>query len=129
MTTGRARWSDQRIEVLVAQLLRGGLLLAAAVVLAGAVVYLVRHGTEVPHYAVFHAEPAALEGLRGIAESAAAGRGTGLIQLGLVLLLATPVARVLLSVVAFALQGDWLYVGVTLIVLGVLLYSIIGAYL
>jgi len=53
-------------------------------------------------------------------------RGTGLIQLGLLLLLATPVARVAFSVVAFLLQRDRLYVLVTLIVLGILLYSIAG---
>ena len=41
------------------------------------------------------------------------------------LLIATPIARVLFSVVAFALQRDRTYVVVTLIVLAVLLYSLI----
>ena len=45
------------------------------------------------------------------------------------LLLATPVARVAFSVVAFALQRDRLYVAVTLVVLGILLYSIVGGHL
>lgn len=126
-TTGR--WNDQRIEVMVAEVLRGGLILAAVVVLIGAIVYLVRHGADLPNYAVFRAEPADLENLRGITDRALAGRSAGIIQLGLVLLLATPVARVALSIVAFALQRDWLYVGVTMVVLAVLLYSILGAYL
>lgn len=76
------------------------------------------------------ASSGALSGLGGgIVERAANQRGSGLIQLGLLFLLATPVARVLLSCVAFVLQRDWLYVGVTLVVLGILLYSIVGGYL
>ena len=52
-----------------------------------------------------------------------------IIQLGLLLLIATPVARVVFSVYAFARQRDWVYVVVTLIVLGVLLYSLLSGYL
>ena len=50
----------------------------------------------------------------------------GIIQAGLLLLIATPVARVVFSVFAFALQRDRTYVFVTLIVLGILLYSLMG---
>jgi len=48
----------------------------------------------------------------------------GIIQLGLLLLIATPVARVAFSVVAFAAERDWLYVAITLIVLAILIYSL-----
>ena len=51
-------WNDQRIEVIIGALLRTGVILAAAVVLFGAAVYLGRHGNEVPSYSVFHGEPA-----------------------------------------------------------------------
>jgi uncharacterized membrane protein len=46
--------------------------------------------------------------------------------LGLLLLIATPVARVAFSVLAFALQRDRTYIFVTLIVLGMLIYSLTG---
>jgi uncharacterized membrane protein len=49
-----------------------------------------------------------------------------LIQLGLLLLIATPVARVAFSVAVFAMQRDRLYVVVALIVLAVLMYSLTG---
>ena len=49
----------------------------------------------------------------------------GIIQFGLVLLIATPVARVAFSVAAFALQRDNTYVAITLIVLAVLLFSLL----
>jgi uncharacterized membrane protein len=92
----------------------------------GAAFYLVRHGGEHPDYRLFRGEPAALRDIGGIVRESLKWRGTGLIQLGLLVLLATPVARVAFSVVAFLLQRDRLYVVVTLIVLGILLYSIAG---
>jgi uncharacterized membrane protein len=54
----------------------------------------------------------------------AAWRPVGFAQLGLVVLLATPVARVAASVAAFTIEGDRLYAGITAIVLLVLLTSI-----
>jgi uncharacterized membrane protein len=61
-------------------------------------------------------------------QSALALEGRGLIQLGLLLLIATPIARVAFSIVAFALEKDRMYVGFTAIVLTILLYSIAGTY-
>ena len=113
---------------MIGALLRAGLIAAAAVVLLGAVVYVARHGGERPDYRVFRGEPADLRSIAGIAHRALEWRSTGLIQLGLLILLATPVARVVLSLVVFALRRDQLYVAVTLVVLGVLLYSVIGGY-
>jgi uncharacterized membrane protein len=51
-------------------------------------------------------------------------RPIAIAQLGVLVLLATPVMRVVASVVGFALEGDRLYVGITLVVLTVLLLSI-----
>ncbi len=56
--------------------------------------------------------------------SLAALRPIGIAQLGLVVLLATPVLRVATSIVGFALEGDRLYVAVTAVVLAILLTSI-----
>ena len=123
-----AKLSDQQIERMIGALLRAGLIAAAAVVLLGAVVYVARHGGERPDYRLFRGEPADLRSIAGIAHEALEWRSAGLIQLGLLILLATPVARVALSLVAFALQRDQLYVAVTVVVLGVLFYSIIGGY-
>jgi len=119
-------WTDQRVEVIIGNLLRAGVLLAAAVVLVGAAVYLVRHGSAAPHYAVFRGEPTDLRTPSGVIADAVALRGRGIIQLGLLLLLATPVARVAFSVFAFAMERDRLYVVVTLIVLAVLVFSLAG---
>jgi len=119
-------WTDQRVEEWIGNLLRGGIILAASVVLFGTCVYLVRHGHAAPEYHVFKGVPSDLRSLSGIVREVLAFKGRGLIQLGLILLIATPVARVAFSVVAFAIQRDRLYVVFTLIVLAILTYSLAG---
>jgi uncharacterized membrane protein len=128
MTAPRSGWSDQQVEQTIGNLLRIGLLVATAVVILGAVTYLRNHGSELPDYRIFRGEPPDLRGLSGIVGLALDWRGRGFIQLGLLVLLATPVARVAFSIIAFALQRDAMYVGITLVVLIVLLYSIVGGY-
>jgi uncharacterized membrane protein len=119
-------WTDQRMEILIGQLLRTGVLLSAAVVLLGGAVYLVRHGRTTADYRVFRGEPADLRRVRGIVREALALRGKGIIQLGLLLLIATPVARVAFSIFGFAKEHDRMYVVITIIVLLVLIYSLMG---
>jgi uncharacterized membrane protein len=119
-------WTDERLENLLGNILRGGVLVSATVVLAGGILFLARHGTEPPAYHVFHGEPTDLRAVSGILKDAFDVRGRGLIQFGLLLLIATPVARVVFSVVMFLLARDVRYVVFTLIVLAILLYSLAG---
>jgi uncharacterized membrane protein len=122
-------WLDQRIEIVLAQLLRLGVLTSAVVVLAGAVLYFTSHARDHADYHIFRGEPEQLRSVRGVLHAALAGETTGILQLGLLLLIATPIARVVFSVFAFALEGDRMYVAFTLIVLSVLLYSLFGSFL
>ena len=118
--------TDQKLEQVLGNLLRAGVMVSGAVVLAGGILYLLRHGSAVPHYRVFSGEPSDLRHVRGIMNDAFALQGRGLIQFGLLLLVATPVARVLFSLVGFTIQRDRTYVAVTLIVLAVLIYGLAG---
>ena len=120
-------WTDRRIEDVVGNLLRTGVSVSALVVLWGGVVYLVRHGHAPANYRIFYGEPSDLRNWKGIVRAALAFRGRGIIQLGLLMLIATPVARVAFSVFAFAIERDWLYVGFATFVLIVLLYSLVGS--
>jgi uncharacterized membrane protein len=88
--------------------------------------FLVRHGREMPRYRAFVGTPENLRSVSGVWKNVLAFKGEGLIQLGLLLLIATPVARVAFSVVAFAIQRDRLYVVLTLTVLAILTYSLAG---
>ena len=121
-----SRWSDEWVEEVMGNLLRAGVSLAAAVALLGGIFYLIRYHSTSPGYRVFRGEPADLRSVSGILADAMELRSRGLIQLGLLLLVATPVARVVFSVFAFARQHDLTYVVLTLIVLAVLIYSLVG---
>ncbi len=117
---------DPRMQAIVGTLLRVGVLLAAAVVLSGGILYLARHGGAVPDYHVYHSQPTYLRGLGGIVRGALTLDARGVVQLGLVLLIATPIARVAFSAILFAFERDRTYVLVTLLVLSILLKSLLG---
>jgi uncharacterized membrane protein len=117
---------DQRMDQIMAVLLRSGVLLAASLVFIGGVVYLSRHDLPAINYRVFQGEPQELRTVGGILREAGKFHGRGLIQLGLLLLIATPVTRVLFSVLAFIYEKDWTYVVITMIVLALLCYSLFG---
>jgi uncharacterized membrane protein len=120
------RFTDRGIEQAIGNLLRAGVLLAVAVVLVGECVLLVRHGAARTDLAVFRGEPANLRTLQGILAGVLSFQGGNIIQLGVIILIATPVARVAFSAAAFAVEHDRLYVVITLIVLAVLLFSLAG---
>jgi uncharacterized membrane protein len=117
---------ERRLETIVGNLLRTGVIAAAVVVLAGAGVYLTHHGFAKPDYKVFHGTSPDLRSIGGIVADVFSARGRGLIQFGVLMLIATPVLRVAFLLVGFALERDRLYVGVSFVVLVVLVYSIFG---
>jgi uncharacterized membrane protein len=129
MTDETAATSDQKLDDVLGNLLIAGVMAAALVVAAGGMVYLARHGGQVIHYRKFSGQPPELRGLRGIWQQAFSGEGKALIQLGLLILIATPVARVAMSLAAFVRRRDGLYSIITLIVLSVLLFSLMGRYM
>lgn len=116
-----------RVEGAISTILRTGVLASLALVVAGIVVTFVRqpdlvsspqafapvrHGT-----AVFpHTLGAIFSGVRHL-------EGQAIIALGLLVLVATPVVRVAVSILAFVYQHDRLYVKITSVVLFLLLLS------
>ena len=65
----------------------------------------------------------AIDSFGDLGEGLRALRPQAIAQLGLIVLVATPIIRVMTSLVAFALEGDRLYVLLTAIVLAILLAS------
>jgi uncharacterized membrane protein len=106
--------------------LRVGVILSATIVILGAAIYLARHGTSDRDYAQFRGEPDKYTSLPEVVSAAGRGEGRAVIQLGILLLLATPVARVALSAVGFGLERDKLYVFFTIVVLTLLILSLSG---
>ena len=120
---------EEKLENHIATLLRLGVVLSACVVLSGAVMYLGFHPWTRVNYRTFQGEPDELKTAHGVAHYAFSGNAKGIMQLGLLLLIATPIARVISSAVAFALEGDRMYMVFTLLMLAVLLYSLFGSFL
>jgi uncharacterized membrane protein len=126
MTSGTT-WGDKEFEIFIGRLLRFGVILAAAWVLAGGIHYLVQYQDAKPDYRAFHGEPADLRYTHEIVHEALQLNARAVIQFGLLLLIATPIARVAFSVIGFALEKDWMYVGITLVVLTLLIYTFISS--
>lgn len=120
------RWSDHAVEQLVGRLLQVGVAVAAAIVVVGGAALLARHGHATADFERFHAGPSELRSVGGIVRGALALDSRAVVQLGLVVLIATPVARVALTLVAFVLQRDRIYTAITSLVLALLLYGLLG---
>lgn len=120
----RLNLDDRRMETIMGRLLQIGVLLASAVVLIGGALYVRAHTGSTADYRTFTGEPVDLRGVRGLFRLLMTGDPAAVIQLGVILLIATPIARVIFAVVGFALERDRLYVAVSLTVLAVLMVSL-----
>jgi uncharacterized membrane protein len=120
-----ARLADSDVVQLVGNVLRIGGLVAAAVAVLGGVLLLAEHGMARADFHEFIGEPAELRSVGGIVAGALRLQSHAVVQLGLLLLIATPVVRVAVSLVVFALQRDRLYMALTSVVLAVLLFSLL----
>ncbi|MBD2449374.1 DUF1634 domain-containing protein [Nostoc sp. FACHB-152] len=116
--------SEKNFENLLSNLLKYGVLTASAVVLFGGIIYLVHHGSEPARYQFFRGEPSQFRSLDGIVQALLAGSDRAIIQLGLLLLVATPILRIIISLFAFIKMRNWSFVMITLVVLTSLIYSL-----
>jgi uncharacterized membrane protein len=118
--------NEEQVERTIGVMLRGGVISAAAVVFAGGVWYLTRFGMLVPNYQTFRGEPPDLRSVAGVWQGVLGLQPRSVIQFGLLLLIATPIARVAFSAIAFAVQRDAVYAALSLVVLTVLIFSLLG---
>lgn len=119
--------SEQKLEALLSNLLKYGVLLASAVVLFGGIIYLFNYGSEPVTYRFFYGEPERLRSPIGIVKAVQDGYSDAVIQLGLLVLVSIPVIRVIISLFSFLKQRDFTYFFISLLVLGALTYSLIIA--
>lgn len=122
------------MEVAMAMVLRAGVILAAVLVLIGGALVLRHPRSPVPDYTVFrqlgaHTASAsanvAFRSISGVLAQLRTGSGGSIIALGLLVLVATPIARVIFAIVGFARERDWLYTVVSFIVLAILAFSLV----
>lgn len=111
------------------KLLRVGVLAAAFLVVLGGILFFMQHPKEIFNYSTFKGEPAKFRQVHLIVREALNFRGRDIIQLGLLVLIATPVARVIFSLIGFLIEKDWIYVAITSTVLIILSISLFSNYL
>ena len=123
---------DNRLEQMVARTLRWGVSIACAIAFVGGAIYLYKHGSEpLPDYTTFSysdTHPKEYTTLGGILAGVREMNAASWIQLGVIALLLTPILRVLLSLVGFVGERDWLYAAITSAVLAIIIGNSIGGF-
>ncbi len=114
-----------RMERSIGAVLLVGVVASAFVVLFGGAVFVWRHGSVPVHYRIFRGEASDLRTLEGILGDLKAFSGRGIIQLGLMLLVAVQVIRIALAGLLFVLKRDWIFVAITIFVLGLLIFGLV----
>lgn len=119
------RWTDEEIDQVIGRLLQIGVLVATVVLVLSGAAFLLTHGHLPADFRIFRGQPAPLRSVEGVVGGLFARNSAAFLQLGLVLLIATPVARVALTLVAFVIQRDRIYVALTGLVLILLTYGLL----
>ena len=123
----KANNENEKMQLLISSTLRIGVITACTIALISGICYLINHGADpMPNYHEFHRETTSLTTLQGIITGACQMREENWIQMGVIVLLLTPILRVILSLFDFAIQHDWLYIVVTTIVLAVIVANSVG---
>ncbi|MDR2122128.1 MAG: DUF1634 domain-containing protein [Flavobacteriaceae bacterium] len=114
-------WAKRDVEFYIGKLLRYGVILASVITVTGGVIYLIQHPDEKPDFRTFTGTPEYLRELSTLLPRIIQFDGLAIIQLGVAVLIATPILRVVLSIIAFTIEKDRMYVVITCIVLAIIL--------
>jgi uncharacterized membrane protein len=117
--------ADKKMEVAIGRMLRFGVFASAAVVFVGGVLFLANSAARVPDYTHFHATALSLRTPSGVIHGVLELDAQSIVQLGIMLLIATPVMRVIFCFVGFSLQRDRLYIAISTAVFVILIYSLV----
>ncbi len=124
----KMKYKDTDIQTLIGRVLRVGMVLSISIVFFGGIFFIYRHGHSIPDYRVFKGIPPFLQTTGSLLHAAAQFKGQAIIQLGIILLVATPILRVVFSAIGFALERDYLYVGISLLVLLIIFASMMSGH-
>ncbi|MBL4675797.1 MAG: DUF1634 domain-containing protein [Mucilaginibacter sp.] len=121
-------FKDKDMQAVIGWVLRAGVLISMLIVFIGGCVYISRHGRTIANYHEFKGVPDFIQTAKGIFHGIITGRGRAIIQFGIILLIATPVVRVIFSAIGFILEKDHLYTVITFIVLIIIICSALSGY-
>lgn len=115
---------DKDIQLLLGTLLRVGVLISSAVILLGGIVFLTTHTNDVVSFSEFKPEQTKFTSIGSVFEGLKAFDGIAIIQFGVLLLIFTPIARIVFSIFSFMIEKDYMYVLIGIIVLCVIITSL-----
>lgn len=121
--------TEHRLKIILIRLLWIGVLTSTAVVIVGGIMYLISHQNGITDFRTFSSEPDRLRYVHSILFEAWLLHGRAVIQTGLLIMLATPIMRVFLSLITFLIEGDFVYALISLIVIALLLIGLLSGYL
>jgi uncharacterized membrane protein len=124
----KKKFRDTDMQIAIGWILRIGVIVSMVVVFIGGVLFIYRHGHSVPNYHTFTKIPDFISEPRGILLGVLNFKGQAIIQLGIILLVATPVLRVIFAAIGFLIEKDYLYVLISVIVLLIITISMISGH-
>ncbi len=118
--------NEKTMDLIIFYILRTGVIIAGLLVVAGGSIWLLHFFNSVPHYRFFSSGTAHFPPLSELLKKALSFDGISLIQTGILVLIITPIFRVIFSFISFLTQKDAIYSLFTLIVILNLLFSFFG---
>ncbi len=115
---------DKDVQVILGTLLRVGVLISTSIVLIGGVIFMSTHTKELVSFENFKPEEAKFSSIADIFVGLRTFEALAIIQFGVLLLIFTPIARVVFSIFSFLIEKDYMYVLIGLIVLCVIITSL-----
>lgn len=115
---------DKDVQLLLGTLLRVGVLISSAVILLGGIIFLSTQFNQVVSFSEFKPEQVKISSIANIFGGLKTFDGLAIIQFGVLLLIFTPIARVVFSIFSFLIEKDYLYVVIGTIVLCVIITSL-----
>jgi len=115
---------DKDVQVILGTLLRVGVIVSTAVVLLGGIIFLTNQGNQTVSFSEFKPEQVKFSSVAEILSGLKTFDGLAIIQFGVLLLIFTPIARVVFSIFSFLMEKDYMYVLIGIIVLCVIITSL-----
>jgi uncharacterized membrane protein len=120
---------DDAMRQVIGSLLRWGVILSAVVTSIGGLFFLMSHGQEqVPSYQRYSGTLLQYRNVHQLVNGVINGNSESLIQIGIMMLIATPVARLVFSLFTFTKEKDFVFAGITLLVLCIVAFSMMGGF-
>ena len=112
------KFGERDFQLIIGNLLRYGVWISLSVAFMGGIIYLLNHGNELENYSTFYENDRNIfKVIINIYNGVVQGQGESIILLGIILLFITPILRLLISLIVFYFEKDYLYVFITMIVI------------